>query len=104
MMFLWLSLSASMFGLGGYLSKRWVAHPSPWFLLALILSFMASTLLWLPALRIGGNLIAVGTTSVVLCSIVTVAMGTIFFHEPLRWSNCLGLAVAIVAICLLRAK
>ena len=90
MMFLWLSLSALTFGLGGYLSKRWVAHPSPGLLLALILSFMASTLFWLPALRIGKNLIVVGPASVVMCSVVTVLVGVACFNERLGWHTCLG--------------
>ena len=102
MMFLWLSLSAVMFGLGGYLSKEWVAHPSPRLLIALIAAFMASTLLWLPALRIGKSLITVGITSVVMCSVVTVFVGTVCFDERLGWHGCLGAILADIAVILLK--
>ena len=102
MMFLWLSLSAVMFGLGGYLSKEWVAHPSPRLLIALIAAFMASTLLWLPALRIGKSLIAVGIASVVMCSVVTVFVGTVCFDERLGWHGCLGAILAVIAVILLK--
>jgi len=102
MMFLWLSLSAVMFGLGGYLSKEWVAHPSPRLLIALIAAFMASTLLWLPALRIGKSLITVGITSVVMCSVVTVFVGTVCFDERLGWHGCLGAILAVIAVILLK--
>ena len=101
-MFLWLSLSALMFGLGGCLSKRWVAHPSPGLLIALIAAFMASTLLWLPALRIGKSLITVGITSVVMCSVVTVFVGTVCFDERLGWHGCLGAILAVIAVILLK--
>jgi hypothetical protein len=104
MMFLWLSLSALTFGLGGYLSKRWVAHPSPGLLLALILSFMASTLFWLPALRIGKNLIVVGPASVVMCSVVTVLVGVACFNERLGWHTCLGVLLAVFAVFLLQSR
>lgn len=103
MMFLWLSLSALLFGLGGYLSKRWIAHPSPWLLLALILSFMASTLLWLPALRIGRNLSMVGPISVVLCSVVTVLVGAMCFNERLGWNICIGVILAGIAVILMQS-
>ena len=103
MMYLWMSLSALAFGLGGYLSKRWVAHPAHGLLLALIVSFMASTLFWLPALRIGRNLIAVGITSVVMCSAATVLVGMACFDERLGWQNWLGAILAVIAVILLRS-
>ena len=101
-MFLWLSLSALMFGLGGCLSKRWVAHPSPGLLIALVASFMVSTLLWLPALQAGRSLIAVGIASVVMCSVVTVLVGTLCFGERLGWHGCLGAILAVIAVILLK--
>jgi uncharacterized membrane protein len=104
MMFLWLSLSALMFGLGGCLSKRWVAHPSSGLLLALVAAFMASTLLWLPALRIGKDLAVVGTSSVMMCSVVTVLAGTVCFGERLGWHTGLGMLLAVVAVILLGAR
>ena len=103
-MFLWLSLSALMFGLGGYLSKRWVIYPSPGLLIALVAAFMSSTLLWLPALQAGRSLIAVGIASVVMCSVVTVLVGTVCFGERLGWHGCLGVLLAAVAVILLRSR
>jgi multidrug transporter EmrE-like cation transporter len=102
MMFPWLALSAIWFGLGGYLSKRWVAHPSPGLLIALIVAFMASTLSWLPALQVGKDLIAVGTASIVMCSIATLIVGAACFGERLGWHNGLGMLLAVIAIILLR--
>lgn len=102
MMFLWLFLSALMFGLGGYFSKRWVDCPSFGLPITPIVFFMASTLFWLSALRVGKNLIAVGTTSVVMCSIVTVLVGMICFGERLGWYNWLSVFLAIISIILLR--
>ena len=63
---------------------------------------MVSTLLWLPALQAGRSLIAVGIASVVMCSVVTVLVGTLCFGERLGWHGCLGAILAAVAVILLK--
>jgi len=98
----WLLLSSLSFGVGEYLSKIWGMAPSWKMTICVIIPYIIGVLFWLPALLIGENALAkIGSIWNLLSFCVTIAVGTIIFHEGLTIKNIIGLVLAIISIILL---
>jgi multidrug transporter EmrE-like cation transporter len=104
MMYLWLTLSVMIFGVGEYLSKKWALNSSFGLAAIVVLPYMAGTWLWLPALKAGKNLSTVGIAWSIMSAAVTVGLGLICFEEKLSELNYAGLALALVSLILLQIK
>ena len=97
----WLILSALFFGVGEYLSKRWVLSPSWPLAVAVVLVDLLATSLWLPALFHRNQLAIVGLMWLLLGAVMTLSIGLFVFKEMLTWTQWAGIACAMVALILL---
>ena len=91
-----------MFFAGGeYLSKAWALNPTLLKAALTILSYAASSLMWLPAIYQKNQLAIMGTIWLLLGTIATIAIGLLVFKEQLTLAQGLGLFLAVIGMILL---
>lgn len=83
------------------MSKKWSLHPSLKLALILVVPYMCSTWLWLPAIRNSQKLAITGIAWSVMTAIMTVILGVCLFREHLSVENYIGLILAGAALVLL---
>lgn len=97
----WLVISAVLFALGEFLSKKFALAPSGTLIAALLVAYIISDLTWLPALIEKNQLSIVGAIWSVLSLITTVLIGVLVFGEELNTMGSIGILFGVVAITLL---
>lgn len=97
MIWMWLGLSALLFGGGEAFSKSWASEPASWKLLVVLTLYCAGALAWLPALRLRNHLASVGTLWAVLALAATVLIGVVGFGEPFERRHLAGFLMAAIA-------
>lgn len=98
----WLLMSALFFSGGEYLSKLWGYKPGWGLTAAVVASYAVGTLLWLPALLHKNDLARMGTLWYLLTTPTTILLGVLVFKEKLTPTQWAGIAVAMVALWLLK--
>lgn len=96
----WLVVSGVFFALGEWSSKKWAIQPGWKEALAVVASYVACTLCWLPAIRQTNHLSSTGTLWSAASLVTTVAIG-LAFGEHLGSRQVIGIFFAVVAIILL---
>lgn len=99
--FLWLLLSASLFGVGEYVSKKWALDPTVKLGCVLVSMYALGSLAWMPAIYKGQSLSVVGSIWNLLSFGLTLFVGLVIFKETLSPHQWVGLVFALVAIILL---
>lgn len=95
-------LSSVAFYAGGeYFSKLWGLNPGAGLMLAAVLCYMISVLLWFPALLYRDQLSTVGIDWEVLALCATLILGFFVFHEAISLKNWIGLILGLIAAWLL---
>jgi len=98
----WLLMSAMFFSGGEYLSKLWGYKPGWGLTAAVVASYVAGVLLWLPALLHKNDLARMGTLWYLLTTPTTILLGVVVFKEKLTPMQWVGIGVAMVALWLLK--
>mgnify|MGYP001613029735 CR=1 FL=1 len=98
---IWLLLSAILFAVGEYLSKKFALNPSIIYVILLLTAYCLGVLAWLPAILQKNQLSIVGTMWSVLSLLTTVLIGVFIFSEKLSIIGILGIITAIVSVVLL---
>ena len=98
---LWLMLSAFLFGVGEYLSKKWSIEPSVKLGSLLVSMYALGALAWMPAIYRGRSLSVVGSMWNLLSFCLTLFVGLVIFKETLSTHQMVGVALAFIAIILL---
>lgn len=101
--FIWLLVSIFFYAYGEYLSKIWAFRPTFWMTCWVIFIYAMGGVGWLPAIYQRNEIAVMGTLWVVLATISTVIVGTGILHEPLSWSQWIGVVLAVIS-CVLIAK
>lgn len=99
--FAWILISVLFNAFGEFASKTWANSPTWWELALVVGAYALSGLFWLPALYLHNNLALLGTLWFVVAIVLTVLIGTLFFHEQLTITQWFGIGFALVAILLL---
>lgn len=98
----WLIFSALCFAAGEYTSKLWGYKPSVTLTLAVLFAYSIGVLAWLPALLHKNDLARMGTLWYLLSTPSTILIGVLLFKEKLSPSQWLGMALACLALWLLK--
>jgi multidrug transporter EmrE-like cation transporter len=93
-------LSLVFYAAGEYGSKVWSLQPRWWLAAAVIFVYGLGGALWLPALRVHGQLAALSAVWSCLSILVCVAIGVWCFGEKLEPRQVIGLVLALVAVVL----
>lgn len=99
--FAWLILSGLFNALGEYLSKEWGNTPSLKLALFVALAYVASSIVWLPALLHHHKLSVYGTAWILIALIFTLFLGLFVFKEHLSTAQWQGVFLAVIAVVLL---
>ena len=95
-------LSSVAFYAGGeYFSKLWGLAPGAGLMVAALVCYTVSALLWFPALLYRDQLSTVGIDWEVLALCATLLLGFLVFHEAISLKNWIGLILGLVAAWLL---
>ena len=97
----WLLISIGFYAIGEYISKTWANSPSHSEMWAVIAASAMSALFWLPALFTKNHLAIVGTSWIILATIVTLLLGVVFFGEKLSALQWGGVILALVSLIIL---
>ena len=98
----WLLMSAAFFTGGEYLSKIWGFKPSWCITAAVAGTYAIGTLFWLPALLHKNDLARMGMLWYLLTTPMTILLGVLIFKEKLTQGQWAGIALAMVALWLLK--
>lgn len=94
---IWLIVSSLFFAFGEFLSKKFALSPNFVLVVAIIIVYSISVLLWLPAIIQKNQLSIVGTIWSVLSLLITVLIGIVIFKEKLNITTTIGIVLAIAA-------
>lgn len=97
----WLTISASFFAVGEYLSRKFADAPSWKLVLFICLTYLIGTLTWLPAIVQTKKLAATGMAWLLLSIVATLGIGLGVFHERVDHFQMAGIVLAVVALILL---
>jgi len=97
----WLLASSVFFASGEFYSKKYALSPSWKMVLAVLVSYSISVLLWLPAIRQTKELAVTGALWSVLSLMTTVAIGILVFSEKPQAVHWVGLVLAAISVYLL---
>ena len=100
---LWLLGSAVLFSAGDWASKYWADQPGLGRLVLLLLCYLGSVLLWLPAIHEVNRLTVVGVAWSVLGALGTCVMG-VACGEDLNWRVIIGGVLAFLAVGVLSSS
>lgn len=93
----WLIISALFNAAGDYFSKFWAEKPSIILVAAVILSYVLSSLTWLPALLHKNHIATMGTLWFLLGTAAVVIVGVLVFGETLTMNHWIGIMLALAA-------
>ena len=79
----------------------WAGNPRWYWMLTVVASYMAGSLVWLPAILSKNHLTSLGTFWNVGALICTVAVGVLVFHEKVTGLQWTGIVFALIACVLL---
>jgi multidrug transporter EmrE-like cation transporter len=89
--------SLVFYSIGEYYSKLWSLGPSKIFFLIVLASYSMSGVMWLPALRLHGQLSALSAVWSCLSIIICILVGVLMFGEELSTRQVIGLVLAVAA-------
>ena len=95
--FLLICVSLVFYTAGEYYSKVWSLNPSYWLVFLVTLNYSIGAVLWLPALRLHGQLSALSAVRSCLSIIICVVLGVFVFKEKLSSQQMVGVVLAIIA-------
>jgi multidrug transporter EmrE-like cation transporter len=99
--FAWLVISAIVFAVGEFLSKKFAMSPSWNYVIVIVIVYAIGSLAWLPAILQKNSLSVAGAMWSVLTLLFTVMIGVLIFNEHLGLVGTLGVVFAIIAVALL---
>lgn len=97
----WLIISAVLFAIGEFLSKKFAMNPSWSYVIVTIIFYLFGSLTWLPAILQKNQLSVVGAIWAVLTLVATILIGVVIFNEHLSVVGIIGVCFAIIAVALL---
>ena len=98
---IWILISASFYGYGEYLSKKFALKPGLGIVMILLTSYSLAILTWLCALIQRNQLAILGTLWATLCILVTLGIGLFVFNEKINMMGMAGIFAGGIAIVLL---
>ncbi len=97
----WLIISAVLFAIGEFLSKKFALNPSWSYVAITVFVYLLGSLAWLPAILQKNQLSVVGAIWAVLTLVATILIGVVIFNEHLSAVGIVGVCFAIIAVALL---
>jgi multidrug transporter EmrE-like cation transporter len=97
----WLIVSAVLFAVGEFLSKKFALSPNWSYIVILLIVDAASLLSWLPAIMQKNQLSIVGVMWSVLSLLATALIGILIFSEKLNTLSFLGIVFGLISVVLL---
>lgn len=97
----WLIISALFNASGDYFSKFWANKPSVVLIIAVMLSYVLSSITWLPALLHKNHISTMGTLWFLFATVAVVIIGIFVFKETLTINHWIGLMFALAAFVFL---
>lgn len=97
----WLIISAILFAIGEFLSKKFALNPSWEYVVVTVFVYLLGSLAWLPAILQKNQLSIVGAIWAVLTLVATILIGVVIFNEHLSVVGIVGVCFAIIAVALL---
>ena len=89
--------SLIFYSIGEYYSKLWSLGPNKIFFIIVLAAYAMSGVMWLPALRLHGQLSALSAVWSCLSILVCMGIGLLAFGESLSTRQIIGLILAIIA-------
>lgn len=87
--------------IGEILSKYWGTKPALWLGIIVLLSYLTGSFCWLGIMVQKNQLALMSLIWQVLTTIISVAVGILYFHEKLTTSQWAGAVLAILGFILL---
>ncbi|MEI8339197.1 MAG: hypothetical protein WCF94_00860 [bacterium] len=97
----WIIISTFFFAIGEYASKKWALSPTSGFAIIVVLTYVLSSVTWLPAIFQKNQLSIVGVMWAVMSLVLTVLIGVIFFGEKLDTLTIVGIVLAVASVAIL---
>ena len=101
MIIFWLIFSCLAFAAGECFSKFWATHGQAYWIALMVLAYAVADFAWLPIIKQRNELAVMGSVWLVVATVSTVILGTVFFREQLSLAQYICIAVAVVAMAIM---
>jgi multidrug transporter EmrE-like cation transporter len=97
----WYFIAMIFYAIGEILSKYWGIKPTPILGIAVMTAYMIGIFCWLGIMIQKNQLALMSCIWQVLTTGISIAVGTLYFHEKLATSQWFGIVLALVGLFLL---